>query len=89
MKKKEFCANLRELYQKASDRCDYDAALKLLDKICASELQQDIDSDRELVTQALGKASMCWTETPKGIFDSDKAQQIGRKLLNDLEEIKL
>ena len=31
--------------------------------------------------QALGAASMCWSETPKGIFDSTRAKEIGDKLL--------
>ena len=33
------------------------------------------------VFQALGAASMCWSETPKGIFDSTRAKEIGDKLL--------
>ncbi len=27
----------------------------------------------EMVFQALGEVSMCWSETPKGVFDSDHA----------------
>lgn len=33
------------------------------------------------VFQALGAASMCWSETPKGIFDSTRAKEIGEALL--------
>jgi hypothetical protein len=45
------------------------------------------DKNPELVSmifQALGQASMCWSETPKGIFDSTKAQEIGENLVNDI-----
>lgn len=36
------------------------------------------------VFQALGYASMCWEETPKGIFQSDDAKQCGDVLLEFL-----
>jgi hypothetical protein len=36
------------------------------------------------VFQALGAASMCWSETPKGIFDSTRVKEIGDKLLEFL-----
>uniref|UniRef100_A0A6M3KCB3 Uncharacterized protein n=2 Tax=viral metagenome TaxID=1070528 RepID=A0A6M3KCB3_9ZZZZ len=39
----------------------------------------------ELIMTAIGEASMCWTETPKGVFDSTRASQIGKKLLEDLK----
>lgn len=42
----------------------------------------------ELVMQAVGEASMCWSETPKGVFDSNKAKQVGQKLLEDLRKKK-
>jgi hypothetical protein len=35
----------------------------------------------EAVFQALGAASMCWSETPKGTFDSTRAKEIGDALL--------
>ena len=38
----------------------------------------------ELVFQALGEASMCWDETPKGVFESSKAKEIGEKLLRSI-----
>ena len=31
---------------------------------------------RELVGQCIGEASMCWTESPKGAFKSDRAAQL-------------
>jgi len=39
----------------------------------------------ELIMTAIGKASMCWSETPKGVFDSTRAKQIGKKLLEDIK----
>lgn len=40
----------------------------------------------ELVFQALGEASMCWSEMPKGVFDSDHAKEVGEKLLMAIVE---
>lgn len=31
---------------------------------------------RTIVGEAIGEASMCWSETPKGVFDSTRASQI-------------
>lgn len=39
----------------------------------------------ELIMTAMGEASMCWSETPTGVFDSTKAAQIGKKLLEDIK----
>lgn len=33
------------------------------------------------IYEALGEASMCWNETPKGVFDSTKAKEIGDRLI--------
>ena len=47
----------------------------------------DILNDwQEKIMQAIGEASMCWSETPKGVFDSTKAKQIGEKLLQDIKK---
>ena len=49
-------------------------------------VELDILNDWEsLIMEALGEASMCWSETPKGVFDSTKAAQIGKKLLSDIK----
>ena len=40
---------------------------------------------KELIMLAIGEASMCWSEIPKGTFDSKKAAQIGEKLLSDIK----
>lgn len=46
----------------------------------------DILNDwQSLIKQALSEASMCWSETPKGTFDSDKVAEIGKKLFNDIK----
>ncbi len=39
----------------------------------------------EMVFQALGEASMCWSETPKGVFDSEHAKEVGHKLVADIK----
>lgn len=36
------------------------------------------------VFQALGEASMSWSETPKGIFDSTNAKRIGDELMKKI-----
>lgn len=38
----------------------------------------------ERIFTALGEASMCWSETPKGVFDGTKAKEIGDKLVDDI-----
>lgn len=41
------------------------------------------------VFEALGEASMCWSETPTGVFNSLKATKIGEKLMEDIyNEVK-
>ena len=37
------------------------------------------------VFQALGGASMCWSEIPTGVFESDRAKQIGDLLLENIK----
>jgi hypothetical protein len=36
---------------------------------------------REIIMAAIGEASMCWSELPKGIFESDRAIKIGEELI--------
>lgn len=38
------------------------------------------------VFEALGEASMCWSETPKGVFESSNAKRIGDQLVKDINE---
>lgn len=35
----------------------------------------------DAVFQAIGAASMCWAIIPRGTFDSDRAKEIGDKLI--------
>jgi len=38
----------------------------------------------ELVFTALGQASMCWYQIPRGIFNSEEANKIGKKLIREI-----
>lgn len=44
---------------------------------------------RELIGEAIGEASMCWSETPKGVFDSTRAKKIADNLLSKLDRKQL
>jgi len=35
---------------------------------------------KTVLFEGLGKASMCWAETPKGVFDSSSAEEIGNSI---------
>lgn len=39
-----------------------------------------------LVFEALGEASMCWSETPKGVFQDSKAKEVGDKLIEAIKQ---
>ena len=41
----------------------------------------------EKIFVALGEVSMCWSERPKGIFESTKARQIGDDLVAEIKNI--
>lgn len=41
---------------------------------------------RTKVFETLGTVSMCWSETPKGIFDSTLAEKLGNELMGFIEE---
>lgn len=36
---------------------------------------------KELVGECIGEASMCWSETPKGVFDSTRAEALMNKII--------
>jgi septum formation topological specificity factor MinE len=40
----------------------------------------------ELVYINLGRASMCWSEIPKGVFDSTKAAELGKEIMEAIEK---
>ena len=47
------------------------------------------DDDTDLIAavfQTLGAASMCWTETPSGIFDSEQALGLGSALIDFIRQ---
>lgn len=41
---------------------------------------------RDKIFVALGEVSMCWSEIPKGIFDSNDAIRIGEELIKEIEK---
>ncbi len=48
------------------------------------------ENRRELeskVGEALGEASMCWSETPKGVFESNKALAVANNLISFIENL--
>jgi hypothetical protein len=40
-----------------------------------------------IVFEALGTASMCWSETPKGIFDSSQASNVGNEAVSNIMKL--
>src|SRR6266851_1721416 len=50
------------------------------------EGKEIMDKLKEIVFQGLGEASMCWSETPKGVFDSDRAKRVGDEIMQAIEE---
>jgi hypothetical protein len=46
----------------------------------------DRDKLTELVYINLGRASMCWSEIPKGGFDSTKAAELGKEIMDAIEK---
>jgi hypothetical protein len=47
-----------------------------------TQLEGDL---REQIFKALGEASMCWSETPQGTFDDQRAREIGERLVQQIE----
>lgn len=39
---------------------------------------------KQLINEAIGAASVCWTEVPRGTFDSEQATNIADKLIGEL-----
>ncbi len=40
----------------------------------------------EIIGQAIGEASMCWSEIPKGIFDSSNASRITKETILSIRQ---
>ena len=41
---------------------------------------------REIIFISLGRASMCWSEIPRGVFDSTTAAELGEEIVKAIEE---
>lgn len=46
---------------------------------------EEVKTLKNKVFEALGEVSMCWSETPKGVFDSTNAERIGNELLHEFK----
>lgn len=44
------------------------------------------DKLKEIIYTAIGEASMCWFETPKGQFDEKLANDVAQRLLKNVED---
>jgi len=50
----------------------------------ATHKEPTLEEKRSFVMQALGEASMCWSEAPKGVFNDQRASEVGERLLLEL-----
>lgn len=41
---------------------------------------------QEVIGNAMGAASMCWTPVPAGVFDSERASDLMKQVLSWLDE---
>ena len=41
---------------------------------------------KTIVFESIGHASMCWHETPSGVFDSEEATKVGDNLLSKVND---
>ena len=75
----EFMMNCLDAFELASNKREVWFGVEL-----------DILNDWEgLIMQAVSEASMCWSDVDKaGVFDSDKATEIGKRLLQDIKKKK-
>lgn len=51
-----------------------------------AEKTVDVAVLREKIGIAIGEASMCWSELPTGVFDSERATRIVEELFNNITE---
>lgn len=40
---------------------------------------------KQRVGEIIGEASMCWSETPKGVFNSEKAKELADEVMSHIE----
>lgn len=50
-------------------------------------LEKTMTHFEELVTMSIGEASMCWSEIPKGVFDSTRAAILAKKIIESHDDI--
>lgn len=43
---------------------------------------------QKIVFEALGEASMCWSEIPQGVFESTRALEIGNRIMKAFDEYR-
>jgi polyhydroxyalkanoate synthesis regulator phasin len=43
------------------------------------------EATRERIAQIIGEASMCWSETPKGVFNSEKAKELVDEVMTHIQ----
>jgi hypothetical protein len=48
------------------------------------EYDSTFRSLREMAGEWIGEASMCWTDTPRGVFDSEHAMRLTDRLVAEL-----
>lgn len=37
------------------------------------------------ITEIIGEASMCWSEVPKGVFNSEKAKELFEEIMTHIK----
>lgn len=40
---------------------------------------------RQRIGEIIGEASMCWSEAPKGVFNSDKAKELVDEIMTHIQ----
>jgi len=40
---------------------------------------------RQRIGEIIGEASMCWSETPKGVFKSEKAKELVEEIMTHIQ----
>ena len=43
--------------------------------------------NRALIFENIGAASMCWSETPSGVFQSEKAERLANEIVEHAEKV--
>lgn len=48
-------------------------------------IEPESSLERQAIFEALGEVSMCWEPRPSGVFDSTRAEEVGRRLMERLK----